>query len=189
MTFSKDELREIEPTPFDTEIVVKAETLQQLVSMARRSLELEALLNTPKTDEFLEAVRIEAAHQVERWGIESDAGKTPWDWFWLVGYLAQKAAQAASNHGAPTAELEALVARWREAASEEIDNPIVTWRDGVWGRANDLDLALRQARALNLDKAKHHTISTAAALLNWHRALSGEPTPMRPGTDLSESDT
>ena len=30
------------------------------------------LINTPRTDDFFEAVRIEAAHQVERWGVEHD---------------------------------------------------------------------------------------------------------------------
>lgn len=56
---------------------------------------LQALINTPHIDNFLEAVRIEAAHQCERWGTEHDTGKTPWDWFWLLGYLAQKAAASA----------------------------------------------------------------------------------------------
>ena len=67
---------------------------------------------------------LEAAHQIDRWGADHDAGKTPWDWFWTVGYLAQKAASA--------------------------------------------------ALAGDTDKAKHHTISTSALLLNWHRRLSGE---------------
>jgi hypothetical protein len=31
------------------------------------------------------------------------------------------------------------------------------------------------------DKALHHTISTAAALANWHAALSGTSNTMRPG--------
>jgi hypothetical protein len=52
---------------------------------------LRALINNPHTDDFLAAVRLEAAHQQERWGSEHDAGKTDADWFWLVGYLAGKA--------------------------------------------------------------------------------------------------
>ena len=35
----------------------------------------------------------------------------------------------------------------------------------------------------NLEKAKHHTISTAAALGNWHAALTGADNRMRPGID------
>ena len=76
-------------------------------------------------------VPIEAAHQRERWGVEHDGGKTPFDWFWLIGYLAQKAASAA-------------------VAGDD-------------------------------EKAKHHTISTAAALANWHAQLSGITNAMRPG--------
>jgi hypothetical protein len=52
---------------------------------------LDELINTPHTAAFLEAVRLEAAHQRERWAADHDAGKTDADWFWLVGYLAGKA--------------------------------------------------------------------------------------------------
>lgn len=51
-------------------------------------------LNTPHTADFLEAVRIEAAHQRERWGVDHDAGKRPEDWITLVSYLLGKAARA-----------------------------------------------------------------------------------------------
>lgn len=53
--------------------------------------ELEALINSPRVNEFLESVRTEAAHQVERWGTDHDEGKADADWFWLIGYLAGKA--------------------------------------------------------------------------------------------------
>jgi hypothetical protein len=92
---------------------------------------LLALLNTPEVDEWAKGATLEAAHQRERWGVDHDAGKTPFDWFWLVGYLAQKAAASAV--------------------------------------------------AGDTEKAKHHTISTGAALANWHLALTGKDTIMRPG--------
>jgi len=95
---------------------------------------LRARLNTPEVIHFADGVVVEAAHQRERWGSAHDAGKTPEDWFWLIGYLAGKALAAA-----------------------------------IVG---------------NAAKAKHHCISTAAALANWHAALSGENREMRPG--LSE---
>lgn len=41
--------------------------------------------------------------------------------------------------------------------------------------------ALAAAVVGDVDKAKHHCISTAAALANWHAALSGVNTDMRPG--------
>ena len=92
------------------------------------------IINAPETADFMAGVPIEAAHQRERWGSNHDAGKTPEDWFWLIGWLAQK--------------------------------------------------ALRAQNSGDLDKAKHHTISTAAALANWHAALSGTDTSMRPGINL-----
>jgi hypothetical protein len=92
-----------------------------------------ARLNTPIVDDWIKGVRNEAAHQQERWGASFDAEKSPLDWFWLIGFLAQKV--------------------------------VVSLSAGDTG------------------KAKHHTISTAAVLLNWHRAISGDDTRMRPGID------
>lgn len=56
-----------------------------------RIVYLETLINTPHTNDFLEAVRLEAAHQREHWGSPHDEGKTDADWFWLLGHLASKA--------------------------------------------------------------------------------------------------
>jgi hypothetical protein len=52
---------------------------------------LDSLINSPHTEEFLEAVRLEAAHQRDRWPAAHDAGKDDSDWFWLIGYVAGKA--------------------------------------------------------------------------------------------------
>lgn len=106
-------------------------SIGEVQELRERVAELNALLNEPITNDFIEGVRVEAPHQRNRWGVDHDAGKTPWDWFWLIGYLAQKAATAAV--------------------------------------------------AGDVEKAKHHTISTAAALANWHLALSGGDDRMRPG--------
>jgi hypothetical protein len=43
--------------------------------------------------------------------------------------------------------------------------------------------ALAAHLAGNRDKALHHTISSAAALANWHAAITGEHTSMRPGIE------
>lgn len=94
---------------------------------------LRSLINTPRTDDFFEAVRLEAAHQQERWGVENDAGKEPQDWYWLLGYLSGKA-------------LAAFLRR-------------------------------------DSEKGLHHIISSAAAMLNWHRHATGELTAMRPGIE------
>jgi hypothetical protein len=96
---------------------------------------LNAIINTPHTDDFLQAVSIEAEHQRQRWGTEDRAGKSPSDWFWLVGYLAGK--------------------------------------------------ALHASIAGDTEKAKHHIITTAAALANWHLFMFGK-TDMRPGVELED---
>jgi hypothetical protein len=75
----------------------------------------------PEVDDFVRGAVSEADHQRARWGADHDGGKTPGDWFWLVGYLAQK--------------------------------------------------ALMSAIAGNVEKAKHHCITTAAALALWHAQI------------------
>jgi hypothetical protein len=104
-----------------------AELADALIELER----LKAIINTPEIEDWMNGVAREAAHQQERWGVEHDGGKTPADWFWLIGYLAGK--------------------------------------------------ALFAAIAGNVAKLKHHTISTGAVLLNWHRHASGAMTRMRPG--------
>lgn len=106
----------------------------EIAHLRKRVAELEAIeriVNSPEIDDFAKGVVLEAAHQRGRWGSNHDEGKAPLDWFWLIGYLAQKAATAAT--------------------------------------------------AGDQDKALHHTISTAAALANWHLALAGVDNSMRPG--------
>jgi hypothetical protein len=107
-------------------------------SLRERIADLEAQINTPETADFMKGIPLEAAHQRGRWGADHDAGKAPLDWFWLIGYLAQKAAMSAI--------------------------------------------------AGDVEKAKHHTISTAAALSNWHLQLSGADNRMRPGIAQPLSD-
>lgn len=77
-----------------------AEPLYSAATVAELRAEVErlnAIVNTPQANDFLRAVSTEAEHQRQRWGSDHDAGKTPADWFWLVGYLAGKALHA---HGA-----------------------------------------------------------------------------------------
>lgn len=67
----------------------------ELAERNARLLYLEGLLDTPHTEAFLTGVRLEAAHQILRWGTAHDAGKAPADWFWLLGFLSGKALAAA----------------------------------------------------------------------------------------------
>lgn len=112
--------------------------LERLLEERDREVQrLQALINTPHTHDFLEAVKYEMPHQRERWGAEHGAGKTALDWFWLIGYLAQKATYS--------------------------------------------------FLAGDIEKAKHHVITTAAALGNWFLSITGESTAMRPGIDPAKT--
>ncbi len=87
---------------------------------------LTELLNTPELKDFAKAVPLEAAHQRIRWGSDHDAGKTPADWFWLIGYLAGKAlhchiegkTEKALHH---TITAAAALANWHSAILGKID--------------------------------------------------------------------
>lgn len=107
----------------------------RIEQLEREILRLKAVINTPEIDDFLQGVRLEAAHQEERWGSTDDGGKSPIDWFWLLGYLGGK--------------------------------------------------CLAACLAGDIRRAKHHTISSAAMLFNWHRRIEGKGT-MRPGTAYRE---
>ena len=96
---------------------------------------LDALINNPHTDDFLEAVRTEAAHQRERWGSEHDAGKGAPDWFWLLGYLGGKALHA-----------------WKAGDSEKLKHHIITtaaaclnWHANVSGQDRSMRPGIDEA--------------------------------------------
>lgn len=112
---------------------------EECPALLRAALQhLVGLVDTPHTADFLQAVPLEAAHQIKRWGVEHDEGKEPQDWFWVIGYLAGKCLRAALDY---------------ERTGEE----------------------------RHLEKAKHHTVSTAAVMLNWFRRLTGDDKTFRPG--------
>lgn len=74
------------------------------------------------------------------------------------------------------------IERWGEA-SDRAKRPA----DWFWLVGYLAGKALHAACAGDTDKALHHTISTAAALYNWHSAISGHDTMMCPGrSDLAE---
>jgi hypothetical protein len=77
--------------------------------------ELEKLINTPHTGEFFESVRLEAAHQIARWGAAHDGGKTPADWFWLLGHLAGKALHFPDKRLHHLASAAAALLNWYRA--------------------------------------------------------------------------
>ncbi|WP_216675108.1 hypothetical protein [Paraburkholderia elongata] len=87
---------------------------------------LSAIINSPQSNDFLRAVSTEAEHQRQRWGSEHDAGKTPADWFWLLGYLGGKALHAYAAGNADKAEhhvitTAAACANWHRNMCGETD--------------------------------------------------------------------
>ncbi len=71
------------------------DTKSELTAAQEKIKRLEALVNFPETKNFFKAINLEAAHQIKRWGINHDTGKTPEEWLWLLAYLSTKATQAA----------------------------------------------------------------------------------------------
>ena len=102
------------------------EDAHQLLREAATELRrLHVLLNTPSIEDFLESVRLEAAHQVERWGPEQDAQKTTDDWIRLIDMLLQKLwdARAAGNRDKAlhhTISTSAVLYHWHKAIKKEL---------------------------------------------------------------------
>lgn len=116
----------------------RLEDLQTEIGTALAELaQLQAMVNSPITLDFLKGTANEVVHQVVRWGTVHDRAKEPQDWHWLIAYLAGKALRA------------------------HIDGDV--------------------------EKALHHTISTAAALGNWHAHIKLGHSEMQPGSsDLQQ---
>jgi hypothetical protein len=101
-------------------------------SMTREAERLRDLISRPYIGAWTDEILIEAAHQRERYGAEHDTGKSPEDWFWLIGYLAGKALAAhkagdtakAHHHTVSTA---AVLAHWAAA----IDGNEAVFRPGI----------------------------------------------------------
>jgi len=55
---------------------------------------LHEIINNPEIQDFIEGIKLEATHQINRWGKDHDNLKTPEDWLWLLAYLATKASQS-----------------------------------------------------------------------------------------------
>lgn len=70
------------------------------------------------------------------------------------------------------------VARWGKDHDDGKDPSDFFWTLGYLGGK-----ALQAELAGDLDKAKHHTISSAALLLNWHARIAKEAKQFRPGIE------
>jgi hypothetical protein len=74
-----------------THVMITIAEHDRLLGACAERDRLHALVNTPELVDFPKAVYLEAVHQEERWGTTDRQGKTPNDWFWLVGHLASRA--------------------------------------------------------------------------------------------------
>lgn len=81
-------------------------------------------------------------------------------------------------------ELEAAHQRMRWPSEVDAGKTHADW---FWLVGYLAGKCLHAAIAGNMEKALHHTISTAAALANWHRAIKGFGN-MRPGIDTPAED-
>ena len=133
------------------------EEYDRLQAEAAEGRRLTALVNTPELVDFPKAVQLEAVHQRERFSSDHDGGKTPEDWYWLIGYLAGRA-----------------LAHHKEA--ERLEGEVLAPPGSEWHKA------LQEQIAHHREKAVHHCITTAAACANWHLAVVGKVS-MRPGID------
>lgn len=109
------------------------EDYKLIVDALNQGERLRDLVNSPEIEDFIRGTKLEAVHQIEKWGDAHDRGKSAENWFWLVGYLAGK--------------------------------------------------CLRSVITGKRDKALHHTISTAAACLNWHTAIKRDTSGCGIGQD------
>ncbi|WP_208455489.1 hypothetical protein [Burkholderia gladioli] len=115
------------PSPSDAiDTALLREALDDQCAFQAEIDRLRKIINTPQSGNFLRAVSIEAEHQRQRWSSEHDSGKTPADWFWLVGYLAGKALTAANAGNVEKAEhhvitTAAALANWHLAIFGKTD--------------------------------------------------------------------
>jgi hypothetical protein len=157
---------------------------------------LTLLINTPRTDEFFEAVRIESAHQIERWGVEHDAGKRSEDWVTLMIYLLGKAARAHFDGDQPKLEHHVVTSAavalnwWRhltgvstamrpgvEPGADDDDPGPCTPTAHCWARGSAVCQCGRSTR-----DGDCHGWKVASRLTDEqiHDAITGKPRDMRP---------
>lgn len=113
---------------FNDECARHTAALSKIAALEEREKTLVEIIDSPKTKDFLEAVKIEVAHQKKRWGPDHDRQKTPDDWLWALAFLATKATQAA-RYGDTEKYLHhivtsaALLANWHELALASLPAP------------------------------------------------------------------
>lgn len=67
---------------------------QKIGELETEIARLNKLLNTPQVVDFIEAMKVEVAHQREKWGEAHDSAKDPANWALLFQYILGKQATA-----------------------------------------------------------------------------------------------
>lgn len=111
--------------------------LNASLEMATEIERLNNLIHTPHTDDFIKALPLEAAFQIEHWGSKHDEGKEPTDWLWLIGWLAGKATNAAITGDIEKAKhhcisVSAVMLNWFRRLTGDND----TFRPGIGEKEN-----------------------------------------------------
>lgn len=74
--------------------LVMGEIARRLLQVEKERDSLRDLINTPEIRDFIEGVKIEAAHQTNKWGPDHDRRKHPGDWSMLLDKIKGKQCQA-----------------------------------------------------------------------------------------------
>jgi hypothetical protein len=121
------------------------------------------------------------------------------------GGLKQRLEESQAQCSALLVELQALKALLNTPETEDFDKGVpleATHQIQRWGAAHDAGKqpedwfwlcgylagkALASYRAGDHEKAKHHCISTAAVMRNWHKAIATGESIMRPGISAEKA--
>ena len=100
----------------------KDEEIAELRAEVKR---LRKLLNTPLFEDFTQAAKLEAAHQVWSGRADQDAEKGPGDWHRLIEHLTRKALQAHASGNREkalhhTISSAAALSHWHAAVLREM---------------------------------------------------------------------
>lgn len=123
----------------DHPVVMRAAHAADLVQRAQYGDQTKALLTAPHTQDFLEAVKLEATHQRERYMAEHDAGKADPDWYWTASAILGKVMWPGATQEERLHRIiagAALLLNWhRQVIAGKLPGRPVDGGGNVWGTA------------------------------------------------------
>ncbi len=82
---SKEQTKYKMPTNFENVLAIEEQPKEET-----REQYLERLINNPEIENFLEGVKLEAAHQIERWGLEKEERNPPHHYILVMAKILGK---------------------------------------------------------------------------------------------------